>query len=189
MSDQGAGPTGVPPQPPPQADDEPQDPAPRESSAPPPPGDEPPPLPPRGEGGASAPPPPHADEPHRVLRRSTDDRMIAGVAGGLGRYFGIDATLLRIAFVLLLFAGGSGLLLYVVGWIVMPEQRAGDAVGPPPQQRVPAAGTEVVGLILLVVGAFLLMRVLVPDIFAGRYVWPIALIVLGLALLLRGGRR
>jgi phage shock protein C len=140
--------------------------------------------PPRGE-----PPPRAEEEPQRVLRRSAGDRMIAGVAGGLGRYFGIDPTLVRIAFVLLLFAGGSGLLLYVIGWIVMPEERPGDAVGPPPQQRVPAAGTELVGLILLVVGAFLLLRVLVPDVFAGRYIWPLALIVLGLALLLRGGRR
>jgi phage shock protein C len=146
-------------------------------------------------GSADVPPPhppphpPPQEEPQRVLRRSTDERMIAGVAGGLGRYLGIDPTLLRIAFVLLLFAGGSGLLLYVIGWIVMPEQAEGDAIGPPPPQRIPAAGTELVGLILVVVGAFLLMRVLLPDIFAGRYLWPAALIVLGLALLLRGTRR
>lgn len=90
---------------------------------------------------------------------------------------------------LLLFAGGSGFLLYVIGWIAIPEEAAGDAVGPPPPERIPAAGTELVGLLLVLVGAFLLLRVLLPDVFSGRYVWPIALIVLGLVLLLRGTRR
>ncbi|MFL7838842.1 MAG: PspC domain-containing protein [Candidatus Promineifilaceae bacterium] len=58
----------------------------------------------------------------KKLMRS-EDRMVAGVAGGLGDYFGIDPTLVRILFVLLTLLGGGGLgiLLYIVLWIIMPE--------------------------------------------------------------------
>lgn len=56
------------------------------------------------------------------LMRSRNDRMIAGVCGGLGEYFGIDPTLFRIAFALSLFVGGSGFVLYIVLWLVMPER-------------------------------------------------------------------
>ena len=59
----------------------------------------------------------------RTLRRSRTDRRLAGVCGGLGAYFGIDATLLRILFVLLALPGGlPGTLLYLILWVVMPEE-------------------------------------------------------------------
>ncbi len=56
------------------------------------------------------------------LYRSRTDRMIGGVCGGLGAYFGVDPSLIRLAFVLLLVFGGSGFLLYVILWIVLPEE-------------------------------------------------------------------
>jgi phage shock protein C len=58
----------------------------------------------------------------KKLMRS-EDRMVAGVAGGLGEYFEVDPTLVRILFVLLtlLGAGGLGILTYIVLWIIMPE--------------------------------------------------------------------
>ncbi len=55
------------------------------------------------------------------LMRSMDDRMIAGVAGGLADYLDVDVTLVRLAFVILALAGGPGLLIYLVLWFVMPE--------------------------------------------------------------------
>jgi len=63
----------------------------------------------------------------RRLYRSEHDRVIAGVCGGLRDYLGIDANLLRVIFVLLaVFAGGSGLLIYVVLWALVPrESRVG----------------------------------------------------------------
>ena len=48
--------------------------------------------------------------------------MLAGVCGGLGEYFDVDAVLFRIAFVLLVFAGGLGILAYVLLWIFLPEE-------------------------------------------------------------------
>ena len=54
--------------------------------------------------------------PHRVmLRRSFQDRMLTGVAGGIGHYFGVDAMIVRIAFVVLTVFGGVGIPLYLAG--------------------------------------------------------------------------
>jgi phage shock protein C len=54
------------------------------------------------------------------LTRSRTDERIAGVCGGLAKYFDIDAVLVRVAFVVAAITGGFGLLLYVVLWIVVP---------------------------------------------------------------------
>ena len=62
----------------------------------------------------------------RRPRRSSGDRKIAGVAGGLGRAFGIDPVLIRVAFVVLTIFGGFGGLLYVLGWLLLPSD--GDEV-------------------------------------------------------------
>jgi phage shock protein PspC (stress-responsive transcriptional regulator) len=56
------------------------------------------------------------------LYRSRDDRMLAGVAGGLGRYLGVDPTVVRIILVVLLVVGGAGLPLYLAGWLLIPEE-------------------------------------------------------------------
>ncbi|MCD1147663.1 PspC domain-containing protein [Peptoniphilus sp. KCTC 25270] len=58
---------------------------------------------------------------NRKLHRSSTDRVIAGVCGGIGEYFDIDPTLVRFAWVLFSLAGGSGLLLYIIAALIMPE--------------------------------------------------------------------
>ncbi len=60
----------------------------------------------------------------KKLKRSTTDKMVAGVCGGLAAYFGIDPILVRILFVLLALAGGPGILIYIILWIIMPEDTA-----------------------------------------------------------------
>lgn len=54
------------------------------------------------------------------LSRSAHDKMIGGVCGGLGRYFGIDPVFVRLIMIALMFAGGISLLIYPVLWLVMP---------------------------------------------------------------------
>jgi phage shock protein PspC (stress-responsive transcriptional regulator) len=81
-------------------------------------------------GGATSPLPPLATPPPagtRVLRRSADDRIAAGVAGGLGEYFGVDPVLFRVLFATAAFFGGAGVLAYLVAWAVIPEQGTVDA--------------------------------------------------------------
>lgn len=60
----------------------------------------------------------------KKLYRSKEDRKIAGVCGGLGEYFDIDPTIIRLIWLAMLFAVGSGVLAYIIGWIIVPEKPA-----------------------------------------------------------------
>lgn len=59
------------------------------------------------------------------LTRSATDKVIGGVCGGLAQYFGIDAVIVRLIFVALVFAGGMSILLYPVLWLIMPVSSTG----------------------------------------------------------------
>lgn len=58
----------------------------------------------------------------KKLYRSKKNRLIAGVCGGLGEYFNIDPTIVRLVWLLFVFAGGSGILAYLIAWIIIPER-------------------------------------------------------------------
>jgi phage shock protein PspC (stress-responsive transcriptional regulator) len=58
----------------------------------------------------------------RRLYRSRTDRKLAGVCGGLSQYFNTDATLIRVLFVVLALLGGPGLVIYLLMWILVPEE-------------------------------------------------------------------
>jgi phage shock protein PspC (stress-responsive transcriptional regulator) len=60
------------------------------------------------------------EEP-RKLYRSRSQRMLGGVCGGLAEYFNVDATLIRVLFLVLAVFGGTGLVIYVVMWIIVPD--------------------------------------------------------------------
>jgi phage shock protein PspC (stress-responsive transcriptional regulator) len=64
----------------------------------------------------------------KELHRSRNDRILAGVAGGLGRYFEISSTFFRIGFAILALVGGAGILLYVAAWLVIPDEGASDSI-------------------------------------------------------------
>ena len=57
----------------------------------------------------------------KKLYRSRNERMLAGVCGGLAEYFGVDVTIVRILFALLALAGGPGLILYGILYVIIPE--------------------------------------------------------------------
>jgi len=56
------------------------------------------------------------------LYRSTEDKKVAGVCGGLGEYFDIDPTIVRLLWLVFFFALGTGLLAYIVAWIIVPQK-------------------------------------------------------------------
>lgn len=58
----------------------------------------------------------------KKLYRSTRDRKLAGVCGGIAEYFNMDSTLIRLLFVLFTIAGGSGILAYIIMAIIMPVE-------------------------------------------------------------------
>jgi phage shock protein C len=141
----------------------------------------------------TAPPPEPAASPQKRLMRSRDDRVIAGVCGGLGKYLGVDAVLIRIAALILVFAGGAGLILYVIAWIAMPEVPlggTGDGAAAPaptaPGERT--TGAMILGLVFVVLGVFYLFDQALPDIVDWEWVWPVALIAVGALVLLRARR-
>lgn len=124
----------------------------------------------------------------RVLRRSRDDRLLGGVCSGIGRYLGIDPVLVRVAFAVLVIGLGTGILAYLIAWLVIPVERPGDQVGPlPPEGGLP--GQVVAGLMLIGVGAVMLARLVLPDVFAPRFVIPSLLILVGVVVLLQSARR
>lgn len=61
----------------------------------------------------------------KKLRRSLQDSVIGGVAGGLGEYFGTDPVIFRILFIVLTFTGGGGVLIYLLMWIFIPKAELG----------------------------------------------------------------
>ena len=65
----------------------------------------------------------------KKLYRSTENRVIAGVCGGIAEYFDIDPTLVRLAWVLFCVLGGSGPLAYIIAAIIIPEDPAGELQG------------------------------------------------------------
>jgi len=119
----------------------------------------------------------------------------------------VDSALVRLAFVALVLAAGTGLLLYVIAWIVIPEEplAAADRPGEPsaavpgaapavPASSPPRSGSAagrgarlVVGTVLVAIGCLLLLDWALPGL--RHFFWPAAIITLGLGLLLYGARR
>jgi phage shock protein PspC (stress-responsive transcriptional regulator) len=106
------------------------------------------------------------------LRRSTTDRYIAGVAGGLGRHFDVDPTVIRVALVVLSFFGGAGLLLYGAAWIFLPDDQS---------DRAPVDTRPDVRRALLIGAAVLAGLVFIGTTFSDQgwgWGFPIPIIVL-----------
>ena len=122
----------------------------------------------------------------RRLTRDTQNAVLGGVAAGFANYFGVDPVLVRLAFILLVFLNGFGLLAYVVGWVIMPRAErtasaAGTAGAPPVVdaadrivekvrqagdrvadglQRLPedtGRGSAIAGVVLIVLGVLFLL--------------------------------
>jgi phage shock protein C len=128
-----------------------------------------------------------ADAEH-VLRRSREDRIIGGVCGGLARYFGVDATLVRLASVILAVAGGGGILVYLVAWLIMPEAEPGEQVaGPPPGRERQEGLWFFAGVGLIALGFVLFLGQIIPRIAV--YLGPVLLIAIGVAILVHMTRR
>ena len=110
------------------------------------------------------------------LRRSVTDRKIAGVAGGLGRHLDVDPLVLRVTFVVLVFFGGAGLLLYAACWLLVPEENS---------EKAPFGLDERNRSVALIIAGVLAALALIGDSWgAFWFPWPLAVIALLVVLLL-----
>jgi phage shock protein C len=136
---------------------------------------------------------------NKRLTRSRDHRIISGVCGGLGEYFGIDPIIFRFMFVALLMAGGSSFVIYIILLIVVPKAPVMMHAGQPSPQPYSGLRREdeeeaenstklVIGLLLIAVGVFMLLHNLVPY-FRLEKLWPAILVVIGLGLLFQKSRK
>ncbi len=145
------------------------------------------------------------------LFRSTTDKVIGGVAGGIAKYFNSDPTIFRILFLLAAFFGGGGVLIYLILWIALPEDYSQNMYGQnfsptdetdniveqdsqtdfktdPPQytpnfqQKSFDNGSLVAGLVLIFIGGIFLIVNYIPRIYFVD-LWPLILVVAGIALI------
>jgi phage shock protein PspC (stress-responsive transcriptional regulator)/signal transduction histidine kinase len=128
--------------------------------------------------------PPIAGLPHGLVRRR-DERIVAGVCAGVARWLGVDPIVVRLAACILALANGAGLLLYVVAWVVLPDEPAAGepaATGASPGTKRSSELALAVGCITL--GALLLVRWITPSFFPDHIVWPAAVAATGIGLVL-----
>ena len=128
-------------------------------------------------------------EPSKRLYRSSTNKVIAGVCGGLGHYLDIDPVVIRVLWVFLTLFGGSGIILYIVALFVIPvdPRPAGEASHP----TGPSSAAAFFGAALVIIGGLLLLDNL--DFISMRHLWhrsweyafPTMLILAGAALLMR----
>ncbi|MGI9032510.1 MAG: PspC domain-containing protein [Acidimicrobiales bacterium] len=115
--------------------------------------------------------------------RSNGDRIVSGLCGGLGQHFGLDPVIFRIAFVVLAFAGGSGLIVYLLGWALIPDEHTGSTLL---NHHRRGRSSEVAAAVLLGIGGILLLNRLGQHGGSGI---PAGLVLVGLGAALLWSRR
>ena len=147
----------------------------------------------------------------KKIYRSTENVIIAGVCAGLADYFEINETLVRIIFVLLAIGGGSGVLIYFILWLVIPEngnkkvdleenvKEFADDISNKAKTVAKEFKKEIklekikpekkrgsfFGLLLILWGGILLVEKIAPRLINWDYFWPATLIFLGSYLMLQ----
>lgn len=121
-----------------------------------------------------------------TLYRSKTNRVIAGVAGGLGEYFNVDPIIIRILLIILAATGGTGIFVYIVLWLVLPEQKEDLKEVPvhPKIESLKKRRDSTLAFILITLGVILLINQFAPHFRIMEY-WPLILIAIGIGILLK----
>ncbi|MFN2363733.1 MAG: PspC domain-containing protein [Halarsenatibacteraceae bacterium] len=130
------------------------------------------------------------------LYRSRQERILAGVCGGIAEYFKIDPLIIRLLFVFIFFINGAGIIAYIVGWLIIPE-RPYDYIDNEDEIKddyeresftLDRTNQRFIGIILIIVGVFIIASRIFPLII-WRHFWAIILIILGIVILVKGVSR
>lgn len=116
------------------------------------------------------------------LERSRSDRWIAGVAGGIGHHLGVQPTAVRVAFVVLSFAAGFGIVVYVLTWLLAPLEAETDGTQPATRRIGLPTPRRAFGIGLVLAGMLALLW-LGGLWFEGNLAWPVVLAAVGFAVL------
>jgi len=115
------------------------------------------------------------EEPRRLYRSRTNV-VLGGVCGGIGEYFGVDPTIVRLLWVIFALAGGIGGFVYIIAWIIIPEEPSGNKTKKPAPVNVSHAWF---GVFFILLGLLLFFE----KYISFRAFWPLALILIGVALI------
>lgn len=116
------------------------------------------------------------------LVRTRSDRVVAGVAGGIGQHLGIDPLLVRIGFVLLSFVLGFGVVVYALTWLLAPQEAVEPKPPPSRARLIPPTRTQAFGAALIMVGVVVLLWLGGFWLYGGL-AWPVSLAAVGFAIL------
>lgn len=123
----------------------------------------------------------------KKLYRSRNDKVIAGVCGGLGDYFDIDSTIIRIAWVAFTFAGGAGIIAYIVAWLLIPLEPSSKIKKEKTEEEHPEVfhnASLIFGTALIIIGIML-----IPGwgwtALISPYFWPVLIICIGIILIIK----
>lgn len=154
----------------------------------------------------------------KKLQRNEQEKTVAGVCAGLAEYFDVDVTWIRIAFVLAVLAGFSGVLAYIVLWIAVPVKpftpnygqfntdykvydntaNPGGPINDPsfagipyPKKQKSGNGGVVIGLLFVIFGAFFLLDEFhfVPYWFEFHKLWPLVFIIPGIMMITKANKK
>jgi len=147
--------------------------------------------------------------PEKKLYRSFNNRIIAGICGGIGEYFDIDPVIVRLIWVVTAFMGGAGLIFYILAWIIIPEGRNENPTNYTARDEEVYRGTEghqessysnstptssngerkstdsssmkiFIALAFIIVGAMILFSKLLNwDFFSWKYFFGILFVIIG----------
>jgi len=116
------------------------------------------------------------ESPRRIYR-SKNDKVIAGVCGGIAQYFSIDPVWIRLAAVLLVLADGIGVILYIIAWILIPENPNQKKSNKTAAEKVvedikikkkhKGNASSMLGIIIVIIGAGLLLKNVFSWFFSG----------------------
>lgn len=129
----------------------------------------------------------------RTLYRSRKNRVIAGVCGGLGEYLDIDPAIIRIVWILLTFLGGMSIVVYLLAWVILPDEKTKKNVieewSLKKEEEKSNEAALMIGLVLVFIGITSLMNNFGWGFLSWTYTWPVIIIVIGAVLLMRGKRK
>ena len=135
---------------------------------------------------------------NKKLRRNPMNRVIGGVCSGLADFFGVDVALMRIAFVIAFLFASFGFWLYIILWIVLPEngqQSFGQSQGQSPQsESVSVSKSEskvksiFAGAFIILIGLLFLVNNFIPINWVWK-LWPLILVAIGVVMIVTASKK